>query len=414
MSSTTPSATTSSATTRPSATTPSSTTRPSATTPSSTTQPSATTSSSATTPSSTTSSSATTPSSTTSSSNETKSDNFYDNQTMMMTLAFLGVYFSIFAIMNMLGIGGMMVDTVVLIVVLVLLALYYFSLDQSEKDSYFKDLAKGTRDYFNNAYSILEVVIFIALFYLGTYILKIPMNSEKPVSISFLESKAFLWLVILVFVQFFKTFLGIRIVDMIYDMDFSGLFPNTTPKEASKPSETTKAETKTTEQTDQVQEQAQEEVFNISNNLYTYEDAGIACEALGAQLANYDQIEESYDNGAEWTSYGWSDGQHAYFPTQKKTWEKLQSIKGHEHDLGRPGVNGGYFQNPNIRFGANCYGVKPKMTDAEKALMDSRKSRIYPKSPEDTLLDKKVNFFMNNKDKLMVINSYNNQKWSKY
>jgi hypothetical protein len=413
MSSTTaPSSTTSSSTTRPSATTPSSTTT-SSTTSSATTRPSATTSS-ATTSSATTAASyeTTSSSATTEPSNETKSDNFYDNQTMMMTIAFLGVYFSIFAIMSMLGIGGMMVDTVVLIVVLVLLALYYFSLDQSEKDSYFKDLARGTRDYFNNAYSILEVVVFIALFYLGTYILKIPMNSEKPISISFLESKAFLWLIILVFVQFFKTFLGIRIVDMIYDMDFSSLFPNTTPKKETNPSENTEntENTKTTK----AEEQAQDEVFNISNNLYTYEDAGIACEALGAQLANYDQIEESYENGAEWTSYGWSDGQHAYFPTQKKTWEKLQLIKGHEHDLGRPGVNGGYFDNPNIRFGANCYGVKPKMTDAEKALMDSRKSRIYPKSPEDTLLDKKVNFFMNNKDKLMVINSYNNQKWSKY
>ena len=54
------------------------------------------------------------------------------------------------------------------------------------------------------------------------------------------------------------------------------------------------------------------------------------------------------------------------------------------------------------------------MTDSEKALMESRKTRIYPKSPEDTLLDKKVNFFMENKDKLMVINSYNANKWSKY
>jgi hypothetical protein len=341
--------------------------------------------------------SATTPSATTEPTNETKSDNYYDNQTMMMTIAFLGVYFSIFAILSMFGIRGLIVDVVVLIVVLILLALYYFSLDQADKDSYFTDLAKGTRDYFNNAYSILEVVIFIALFYLGTYILKIPMDSEKPISISFLESKAFLWLILLGFVQFFKVFLGIRIADMIYDMDFSSLFSNTTPKEESK-----------------TEAQVKEEVFNISNNLYTFDDAKLVCEALGAQLADYDQIEDAYENGAEWTSYGWSDGQHAYFPTQKTTWNKLQLVKGHEHDLGRPGVNGGYFDNPNIRFGANCYGVKPKMTDAEKALMESQKIRIYPKSPEDILLDKKVNFFMENKDKLMVINSYNDKKWSKY
>ena len=380
-SATTPSATTPSATT-PSATTPSTTTTPSATTSSATTQPSAT------------DTSATTPAS-------SSSDNYYDNQTMMMTIAFLGVYFSIFAVLNMFEIRGLIVDVVVLIVVLVLLALYYFSLDQADKDSYFTDLKKGTRDYFNNAYSILEVVIFIALFYLGTYILKIPMDSEKPISISVLESKAFLWLIILCFVQFFKMFLGIRIVDMIFDMDFSSLFPNTTKPADNKTSDKTEA-------------QVQEEVFNISNNLYTFDDAKLVCDALGAKLADYDQIEEAYNNGAEWASYGWSKDQHAYFPTQKTTWQKLQSEKGHEHDLGRPGVNGGYFDNPNIRFGANCYGVKPKMTDAEKALMESRKNRIYPKSPQDTLLDKKVNFFMENKDKLMVINSYNDKKWSKY
>jgi hypothetical protein len=30
----------------------------------------------------------------------------------------------------------------------------------------------------------------------------------------------------------------------------------------------------------------------------------------------------------------------ALFPTQKETWDKLQKIKGHEHDCGRPGING--------------------------------------------------------------------------
>ena len=29
---------------------------------------------------------------------------------------------------------------------------------------------------------------------------------------------------------------------------------------------------------------------------------------------------------------------------------------------GLPGINGGYIDNPNIRFGVNCYGYKPKIT----------------------------------------------------
>ena len=50
----------------------------------------------------------------------------------------------------------------------------------------------------------------------------------------------------------------------------------------------------------------------------------------------------------------------AYFPTQYDKWKKLQTIKGHENDCGRPGINGGFIDNPNVRFGINCFGYKPK------------------------------------------------------
>ena len=41
-------------------------------------------------------------------------------------------------------------------------------------------------------------------------------------------------------------------------------------------------------------------------------------------------------------NYGWSDGQMAYFPTQKDTWDKLQKNPNTKHACGRPGVNGVY------------------------------------------------------------------------
>jgi hypothetical protein len=41
----------------------------------------------------------------------------------------------------------------------------------------------------------------------------------------------------------------------------------------------------------------------------------------------------------------------AFYPTQKTTWDKLQKIKGHKHDCGGPGINGGFIQNPRVRFG---------------------------------------------------------------
>ena len=337
------------------------------------------------------------------------SDNRYNNTTMMMTIAFLGIYFAVYAISGMFfkrddpnfhsGLGGT-VDLIVFAIVIAISVVYYYNLSETDQSTFFDDLKKGARDYFNNAYTIIEVLSFITLFYLGVFLLKI------PIPISLLESKAFILLIALLAVQFFKEALGIRIVDHIYNMD---LFEKKKPV-----SETPKEEDKTEDKTEDKKEVIKDEVFNISNNLFTFEDADKVCKSFDARLATYDEIEDAYTHGAEWSSYGWSAGQHAYFPTQKDTWNKLQTVKGHEHDLGRPGVNGGYFKNPNIRFGVNCYGVKPAMSDAEKKLMDSQKDHVYPKTDIDILLDKKVKFFQDHKDKLLVINGYNTDKWSKY
>ena len=340
---------------------------------------------------------------------QTTTDNKYNNTTMMMTIAFLGIYFAVYAISGMFfkrddpnfhsGLGGI-VDLIVFAIAIAISVVYYYNLSETDQSTFFDDLKKGARDYFNNAYTIIEVLTFIAQFYLGVFVFRI------PIPISLLESKAFILLIALLAVQFFKEALGIRIVDHIYNMD---LF-----EKKKLVSETPKEEDKTEDKKEDKKEVIKDEVFNISNNLFTFDDADKVCKSFDARLATYDEIEDAYTHGAEWSSYGWSAGQHAYFPTQKDTWNKLQTVKGHEHDLGRPGVNGGYFKNPNIRFGVNCYGVKPAMSDAEKKLMDSRKENIYPKTDIDILLDKKVKFFQDHKDKLLVINGYNNDKWSKY
>ena len=105
------------------------------------------------------------------------------------------------------------------------------------------------------------------------------------------------------------------------------------------------------------------EVFNISNYVYTYEHAKEVCNAFGADLATYDQIEQAYNKEGEWCNYGWSEGQLVLMPTQKATWEKLQLTKDQKNMCGRPGVNGGFLGNKEMRFGANCYGVKPARPD---------------------------------------------------
>ena len=153
----------------------------------------------------------------------------------------------------------------------------------------------------------------------------------------------------------------------------------------------------------------QKQVFHLKDNKYTYDNAKAVCKAYGARLANYDDMQKAYREGGEWCNYGWSENQAALFPTQKATWEKLQKIKGHEHDCGRPGLNGGYIANPNIKFGVNCYGYKPKMNQNSRHLMDN--NTVYPKTDKEIEFDNKVKQWKKEINNLVVA-PFNGDRWS--
>ena len=153
----------------------------------------------------------------------------------------------------------------------------------------------------------------------------------------------------------------------------------------------------------------EKQVFHIPENKYTYEDANAMCKAYDARLASYDEVEEAYKDGGEWCSYGWSKDQLALFPTQKKTYDKLQNIKGHENDCGRPGINGGFIDNKKVRFGVNCYGYKPEITPEERNLMSE--THHYPKTEKDKRLERKVEKYRRNLPNILV-SPFNNKRWS--
>jgi Extracellular link domain len=153
------------------------------------------------------------------------------------------------------------------------------------------------------------------------------------------------------------------------------------------------------------------QVFNIPGNYYDYDNAKALCKAYGAELATYDQIEKAYNNGAEWCNYGWSANQQALFPTQKKTYDYLQTVPGHENDCGRTGINGGYMANPKLRFGVNCYGNKPKITAEEEELMKT--TPPYPQSAQDIAFQKRVDFWKNKIPDILV-SPFNKNSWGSF
>ena len=149
------------------------------------------------------------------------------------------------------------------------------------------------------------------------------------------------------------------------------------------------------------------EVFHINDASFTYDDAQAGCAAFGGSLATLEQVNEAYNDGAEWCGYGWSAGGLALFPTQRGTWEALQQEvdPAKRTACGRVGVNGGYF-DPASKFGLNCYGYKPAAT----------KKMTFPAPPpgsDNTAFQAAVNRFQGMLSSFTV-SPYSRQQWSGY
>lgn len=165
----------------------------------------------------------------------------------------------------------------------------------------------------------------------------------------------------------------------------------------------------TGESTGESNNMLKEEVYHIPGNKYTFNDAKAIAKSFGGRLATYKEVEEAYNKGADWCSYGWSKGQMALFPTQESKWNNLQEIEGHEHDCGRPGINGGFIDNPNVKFGVNCYGIKPNITPDEIKRMEN--SVIYQKTNKEIRFDELVDEW---KQKLpnILLSPFNTDNWN--
>jgi hypothetical protein len=329
-------------------------------------------------------------------------DTIFSKSNITFIIWFLAIYFVLYFVLKLVmkenASSGMayIFDLIVFVLLIVILAAWYYSTDNREKTA--SEYLNGIRDYLTRPSSIFITAIFIFALYVFGYLLGLPMGADKPISFSIVESVSWGVLIIAGFVQFFKYLFGFSLLDEI-----SKLW-NEEEKKKEEPTKEKKQE----------EPVATDEVFNISNNLYTYDDAQAICSSYGARLATYDEIEGAYNKGAEWCNYGWSDGQMIFFPTQKSTWDKLQKTANHKNDCGRPGVNGGYIGNPYVKFGVNCYGKKPTASDTDLARMNALKNTPYPKTPKDLLLEGKVNFWKENASKMLNVNSFNKDKWSQY
>jgi len=295
------------------------------------------------------------------------------------------------------------IDLLISTIFIVAFLAFYFSLNEEKQYTFMKERWENIKEYVKDDYAWVYQLGYIIILYTVVYIFRIPMTrGVKPVSIYLLETIGWLTFMLILAYILFKVAFDVSLFD-----DFEKIFK--IPTESTLP--VPDPEIDVSGNTLLVDGGPKKEVFNFSNNKYNYEDAQAICKAYGADIATYDQIEESYNNGGEWCNYGWSANQMAYFPTQKDTWNKLQSTNKHKNACGRPGVNGGYMANPNIKFGVNCYGVKP---DAKKCNLDklSTSGPHIPMNEEEKKMNEKVEYWKENGEKCLNMNSFNYNKWS--
>ena len=313
-------------------------------------------------------------------------------------------------------------DYTILLIIIVWMIWMYNNSPVDTKENLIQVIWNWSVDWMKDPINWYGIIFFTIAFYIWVFFMHINMSHEHtPFLIKLLEDK--LWIILVSFVIFvaFQYILGVDIygfllgnalVDGIikkttdYTVDSKGMLhkevaPTTTEKPVVDHGNVAPVKGNTVEY---------DEVFNIGNNLYTYDDAQHVCSAYGARLANYDEIEDAYNHGGEWCNYGWSDGQMIYFPTQKSSWDKLQKDPANKNKCGRPGINGGFMQNKFLRFGVNCYGKRPKPTQAELDAMN----QPPPKTAEQAKIDEKVEFWKKNANVLLKVNSFNKEKWSEY
>jgi hypothetical protein len=340
---------------------------------------------------------------------------FFNKDNLKMLVAFLGIFVVLYVFLGIyfrtFGSGGQdsLVSSVNAIVVLIIASMVlnkYYHLDDDNKNNLLDYLYTTFKSDIKDIETTFGLIVLLGFIIGIKKLLHLPTPDGNSSFV--LDTSYFLLLTVLLtnlLLIFFIDLLDIPVIKIIEDAINTILYGDVKDNGEEDNGEEDNQNSVTPPQ-------PAEEVFNVSNNLYTYEDAPHVCSALGARLASYGEVEDAYNKGADWCSYGWSENQMGFFPTQKETWKKLQTNNAMKNSCGRPGVNGGYMQNPNTRLGVNCYGVKPQASEVDKERMAT--SNIVPRTSKDVVTERKVAFWKENAARMLNLNPHNKGDWSSY
>lgn len=100
------------------------------------------------------------------------------------------------------------------------------------------------------------------------------------------------------------------------------------------------------------------ELFLIYNK-YNYQEAREVCKIYKGRLATKQDLNDAFNKGANWCSWGWLDGQAVGYPVQEKYWMAID--KSHKGFCGpTAGLNVIESVDPLKKYYVTCFGLKPK------------------------------------------------------
>ncbi len=297
------------------------------------------------------------------------------------------------------------------------------------KNNALKSVSQNTQDLilaFGKATLLVLMIIFVVYVLYYTYIYySIPCASKIP------------------YFQYLTNF-GSKAFCNLNPMDPLKIEEDKNEEEEEEKSSSTSSLSKSTSTSTSASTSMKDEVFQISNQTFSWDEAKCKCEAYGARLATKAELTEAYNQGAHWCNYGWIDGSEAYYPVQqceldrkaqnirdyntmlKKHYEdpqkytlqmlqdarnKMERENSTEFCGNRPGLNGGYFEDKKLRFGATCFGKKPAgMSIREKSATCEKSDAEKKREAEEAKSAAKK---CDGKSATDVIASFNLDKWNR-
>ena len=261
-------------------------------------------------------------------------------------------------------------------------------------DDFYESLNKfGTNPLVLVGLIIVLIVYYLIFLFLGT------SNSDtKSFSRSIFETLLFGIIIILIFINGITYFFNINI-----GTEVKNLF-STEPELIINKKKVTQP---TCDISLNIQQEpiSEKEAYHIPGNNFTYNDAKAVCKAFDGDIATFNQLRDAQKKGASWCSYGWSNDKLALYPTSEYDWKKLQETSDKKYSCGLPGINGSYLDNPYVKLGANCYGVKPYKSKLESDVLTDDYN--IPKSEKEKLFNERVKYFSIGNDKDFEID----QRW---